>query len=59
MNTLTTKQAREEWEDVFYQHYISPVLSNLESNIPQAIASVVQNNPQSKNYYCITIIPHF
>lgn len=46
VSSLRTREAREVWEDIFNQHYISPVLGY---NVSQAIASAAKDNQQSNN----------
>ena len=46
VNTLGTKEARQTWERIFNQHYIQPVLTNLEKNLATAMDSVANDDQQ-------------
>ena len=40
------KQARKEWERIFNEHYIHPVLSSLDDNLTIAMDRVANDDKQ-------------
>ena len=51
MNTLGTKEARLTWERIFNQHYIQPVLTNLDKNLATAMDLVAKDDQQGLFLY--------
>ena len=56
VNTLGTKEARQTWERVFNQHYIQPVLTNLDKNLAIAM-DLVANDDQQGLFFYLNHIP--
>ena len=46
VSSLEAKEARKEWERIFNQHYIQPVLSNLDQNLARAMDLVANDDQQ-------------
>ena len=46
MSSLDAKEARKEWERIFNQHYIQPVLSTLDENLAIAMDHVANDEQQ-------------
>ena len=46
MSSLEAKEARKEWEKIFNQHYIQPVLSTLDQNLAIAMDRVANDEQQ-------------
>ena len=46
VSSLETKEARKEWERIFNQHYIQPVLSTLDQNLAIAVDRVANDEQQ-------------
>lgn len=44
------KQARKEWERIFNEHYIHPVLSSLDDNLTIAMDRVANDDNQGIQY---------
>ena len=51
VNTLGTKEARLTWERIFNQHYIQPVLTNLDKNLTTAMDLVANDEQQGLFYF--------
>ncbi len=49
VSSLEAKEARKEWERIFNQHYIQPVLSILDQNLAIAMDRVA--NDEQQGYY--------
>ena len=58
VSSLDTKEARKEWESVFNQHYIQPVLSTLDENLTIAMDFVANDKEQGLMLTCATIVVH-
>ena len=46
MSSLEAKETRKEWERIFNQHYIQPVLSTLDQNLAIAMDRVANDEQQ-------------
>ena len=46
MGSLEAKENRKEWEKLFSDHYIQPVLSTLDQNLDEAMDHVVNDEKQ-------------
>ena len=46
VSSLEAKEARKEWERIFNQHYIQPVLSNLDQNLARAMDLIANDDQQ-------------
>ena len=46
VSSLGTKEARKEWERIFNEHYILPVLSTLDERLMQAMDLVAADDDQ-------------
>ena len=46
MSALGTKETRKEWERIFNQHYIQPVLSTLDENLTIAMGFVANDKEE-------------
>ena len=46
MSSLQAKQNRNEWEELFNQHYIEPVLSTLDDSLAEAMDRVANDEKQ-------------
>ena len=51
MTTLGTKEARQIWEKIFNQHYIQPVLTNLDKNLATAMDLVANDKEPGLLFY--------
>jgi hypothetical protein len=51
VNTLATKEARQTWETIFTQHYIQPVLTNLDEQLATAMDLVAKDDQQGLFFY--------
>ena len=51
MSSLEAKETRKEWEIIFNQYYIQPVLSTLDQNLTIAMDRVA--NDEQQGYYII------
>lgn len=45
-NSLTTKEGRREWENVFNTHYIQPVLENLDQMLMDTLDIIANDDKQ-------------
>ena len=54
--SLETKATRQNWETIFNQYYIQPVLSTLTESLPNAIELVLNDEQQGKCVwmYCVS-----
>ena len=48
VSSLQAKKDRKEWEKLFNQHYIQPVLSTLDENLAEAMDRVADDEKQGK-----------
>ena len=46
VSPLTDKQARKDWEKIFNEHYIRPVLTSLDGNLAKAMDRVANDDSQ-------------
>ena len=46
VNVLGTKEARQGWERIFNQHYVQPVLTNLDQKLTKMMDLVVNDEQQ-------------
>ncbi len=51
-NSLSSKEARQQWEREFDVHYIQPVLGNLEQRVSEAIDLI--SNDDKQGTYALT-----
>ena len=52
VKTLAARNARQEWERVFNDHYVQPILENLEKSIGDAMHKILNDDNQGVNKYC-------
>ena len=52
VNTLGRKEDRKTWERIFNQHYIQPVLTNLDKNLATTMDLVANDDQQGLFYFC-------
>lgn len=48
VSTLQSKDARQKWEVIFNQHYIQPVLNNLDDNLADAMDFIAKDDQQGE-----------
>ena len=46
MSSLEAKENRKEWEELFSEHYIHPVLSTLDQSLDEAMDRVANDEKQ-------------
>ena len=56
VSSLGDKEARKEWERIFNEHYIHPVLSTLDENLHIAMDHVANDEQQGSYIYQVNIL---
>ena len=53
VSSLTDKESRKQWETIFNDHYIQPVLSTLDNNLAFAMDLIATDDQQSNCLFYI------